>query len=143
MMTPHESSFNSGPLGDTALRPEAKGSQNFLSLLSSTLASDNMDSKSETLGSSGGNGNRMVGYLTSVTGLGSKQDLGSVENRVDSIDNLKPETSMVKERPERVRRGSGGSVVDECCLQACTFATLESYCAAADEPVQELSMVRF
>ena len=87
----------------------------------------------------------MGGYPSDVTGLASPQATqANVNEDVDDGEDdteLRDARSAVKSRRERVRR-SGESVVDECCLRACTFATLESYCAAADEPVQELSMVR-
>ncbi|RUS86161.1 hypothetical protein EGW08_006055 [Elysia chlorotica] len=136
ILAPHEPSFTSEPVGDAATKPEARKPQTFLSLLSSSLASNDLDSKSETSGVSDGKGNRMVGSVSDVTRLGSKQ----AQSFGDNGANVRGRTSAVSQRPERVRRQTGGSVVDECCLQACSFATLESYCAAADEPVQELSM---
>ncbi|GFO27219.1 insulin-like 0 [Plakobranchus ocellatus] len=113
-----------------ASEPEEKGPLSIVSLLNSGIGSNQGLAVSDS-------------YATNLGATKAKTNDGSHQKNqrlaLSHIPFVGTEGSK-SQRTWRTRRNTRASVVDECCLQSCTFATLESYCAAGNEPVEELSM---
>lgn len=65
---------------------------------------------------------------TFILGLG----IGSVMDDQHSIDDMVNfgyyEPSLPKLLSHQLRLARDGGIIEECCYQPCTFATLQSYC---------------